>query len=112
MDNTLFFTKNSFTFPHLHRSTDDGVTWLVGIKEPADGSRELAVFPNPADQSVVIGHESLENKNYTLKICDITGMEVFQSSALRLPSSMDVRNFDNGIHFVQLSTKIKQQNKS
>lgn len=77
---------------------------VIGMQE-VFSDNDLAVYPNPADQSVVIVQESLENSE--LKIFDVMGKEIYQSIVIGHQSLIDVSKFENGIYFVQVSSANK-----
>jgi hypothetical protein len=73
------------------------------INNESSTKLDFNFLPNPADLSVVISHGLLVK--CSLRILDVAGREVFQSSAISLPSSVDVSNFENGIYFVQVTSE-------
>jgi Secretion system C-terminal sorting domain/Beta-propeller repeat len=84
----------------------------VGIAENLS-ENDISLYPNPANQSLVISHPSL-NENCEIRIFDVMGREVFnstlQNSKFIIHDStfqMNVSNFEKGIYFVQLSYYVR-----
>ncbi|HKR06809.1 MAG TPA: T9SS type A sorting domain-containing protein, partial [Bacteroidia bacterium] len=65
-------------------------------------SGQLKVFPNPAGEELIVKSDLLTGKNTEVKIYDLFGREVFQSSIFNLQSSIkiNVSGFSQGIYLV------------
>ena len=66
-----------------------------------DDESELKLYPNPANQSLVISHKSLVN---TIDVMDVFGKIVFNQSIKNStiqPIIIDVSNFSPQIYFVR-----------
>lgn len=74
----------------------------VGVKD-LENENGFAVYPNPANQSLAISHQSLTG-NGELKIFDVMGKEVYRLLVNGQQSIIDVSKFENGIYFIQVST--------
>jgi hypothetical protein len=79
------------------------VNWndtLNGFEDVTENKEQLVVYPNPAEQSIVIRHQSLVN---TIVVTDVFGRVVFQqinkSSTLQL--QVDISTLSNGIYFIR-----------
>ncbi len=76
----------------------------VGITE-GTYENSFLVYPNPANQSLVISHPSLK-ENTELKIFDVMGKEILKTKITGNQAEIDVSKFTNGIYFVQLASPI------
>jgi hypothetical protein len=77
----------------------------VGIRELANESLQVLVYPNPASNTITI---SLSNesgiRNYALRIIDILGRDVYKST-LNGDNSIDVSNLSDGIYYWEVVSK-------
>ena len=74
---------------------------VSGINSLVDDESELKLYPNPANQSLVISHKSLVN---TIDVMDVFGKIVFNQSIKNStiqPIIIDVSNFSPQIYFVR-----------
>jgi large repetitive protein len=80
----------------------------ITIDEPA------TVFPNPATDHATVQFSSNANEEYTLRLLDITGREIYsvRHEAVDGTNSenLDLANFPKGIYMVELITNGKQEN--
>lgn len=82
---------------------DDGVCNPIGINNLL-GYIPLSIYPNPATENIIIQFNNPENKQYELKITDVTGKTII-STSLRggtTKQSVDVLNYDSGMYFVEI----------
>ncbi len=93
--------------------TNTAVTEIVqftGLGELAggSGSGQLAIYPNPAKETVTIETSRLENGLNSLKLFDLFGREVYEkilvSGSKTQEIKLNVSNFSEGVYIVQLST--------
>lgn len=77
----------------------------VGITE-GTYENSFLVYPNPANQSLVISHPSLK-ENTELKIFDVMGKEILKTKITGNQAEIDVSKFENGIYFIQLSSHLE-----
>jgi len=88
--------------------TNTAVTEIVlptGIGgQMAEGRGQLAVYPNPAYDMLIINSYLLSGKKAEMKIYDLYGREVFQlqTSNLKPETKINVSNFSQGVYFVEL----------
>jgi hypothetical protein len=79
---------------------------VAGINAPEE-SNSFAVYPNPADQSLIISGQTSAGESVTIEIIDITGRVVYsekdQSSGV-LNKQIDISNLANGTYVVKVET--------
>lgn len=71
-------------------------------------SNSLALFPNPAIQSITLMFEG-DLESYS--IIDIYGKTVAKGAAISSGESIDVSSFENGVYFFQFESEGKTQSK-
>ncbi|MFI5217956.1 MAG: T9SS type A sorting domain-containing protein [Bacteroidia bacterium] len=87
-----------------------GCVLNTGISQLTGGSSSWQVYPNPANESLTLALSKGEGpnaaRNSILRIFDLTGREVFQSSIFNFQSSIkiDVSGLQNGVYFIQLNS--------
>lgn len=79
----------------------------VGVEESVENNMQLAVFPNPVSTELIVNCYSLTGKEIQkmeIKIFDIIGTEVLQSSIFNFQSSikLNVKNLSSGLYILQL----------
>jgi hypothetical protein len=80
-----------------------GVT--VAVKKETEDN--IAVYPNPATNSITIkGKYQLTN----IKIFDVTGREVLQTSVISNQATININQLSKGIYFVRIATSIGTSN--
>ncbi|HKR03173.1 MAG TPA: T9SS type A sorting domain-containing protein [Bacteroidia bacterium] len=90
--------------------TDTAVTEIVlptGVSSQGSViSGQLAIFPNPAGEELIVNCYSLVGKKAEVKIYDLFGREVFQSTIYNLQSTIkiNVSRFSQGIYFVRVES--------
>lgn len=67
----------------------------------------FTVFPNPANESLVISHLSV-NENYEIKIMDVMGKQILKVESSAEKTEVNVTNFESGIYFIEI---ISDENK-
>ena len=96
-----------FNYPVL---TDTAVTEIVlptGVSSQwSMVSGQLAVYPNPAGEELIVKSDLLKGKKAELKVYDLYGREVFQlqTANCKLQTQINVSHFSQGIYFVQLQS--------
>ena len=81
----------------------------TSIKESKNEDIKINIFPNPANDKIVIQTEetnSTLNKNsFQLNIADINGKSVYTSNYTNLNNTtIDINNFKSGVYFISIST--------
>ncbi|HKR05104.1 MAG TPA: T9SS type A sorting domain-containing protein, partial [Bacteroidia bacterium] len=89
--------------------TNTVVTEIVlptGISQWSVISGQLAVYPNPAGEELIINSYLLSGKKAEMKIYDLYGREVFQlqTANFQLQTQIDVSRFSQGIYFVEVQS--------
>ena len=83
-------------------SYSDFYAFLQAIKSP----NSISIYPNPAQSQFIINIS--DSKYETLKITDINGLELYNSSILGL-ESITIKNnnveLDNGVYFLHFSSR-------
>jgi phosphatidylserine/phosphatidylglycerophosphate/cardiolipin synthase-like enzyme len=64
---------NQYFQEFVKRFNDQGNPLGVQILQPGFNNNHLLIYPNPANESLVMEHWSLSESNYSLKIIDVTG---------------------------------------
>jgi Secretion system C-terminal sorting domain len=67
-------------------------------------SEETIIYPNPADELLVISHQLLGKEKSELKLFDVLGKEVFHSVINNKQSLINVSSLKNGIYFLHFSS--------
>lgn len=62
----------------------------------------VALFPNPANESIVISSDILENKKYEITITDVMGKTCFRTSNSQLPAKINISLLESGIYFISI----------
>ena len=77
----------------------------VGIKEVNSHFSNLHVYPNPANNSIVV-ESKVHNSKSTVKIYNVVGQEVIQSSSNPYwdnhRSTIDISSLSAGVYFIRL----------
>lgn len=81
-------------------------TPLVGIGEKTN-SPEFTISPNPAQGMVKIGFSSAGNR--VIRILNVTGNTVFQSTSDLANLNIDLANLPSGIYFVQVTDEVSSK---
>ncbi len=77
-------------------------TIIAGIEETGTNIMAACVYPNPANELLVISYQLIGIDLTELKIFDVMGHQVFKSAGSVGENVIDVSRFENGIYFVQL----------
>ncbi|RLD78570.1 MAG: hypothetical protein DRJ10_10120 [Bacteroidetes bacterium] len=115
-DKTIAFELYFDTFFHLlYRSfrfvwENDIVNSLYNETPLNNNNNEITIYPNPVNDFLQIEFNLINNVNSLLKIHDINGNLIYQSSFHKLLSkksrlTVDVRSFVEGIYFIELENK-------
>lgn len=87
----------------------DGVT---GVNEVASVNNDIKVYPNPACSEINVWVNSSIVKNYDVKILDISGKVVLESTSTNEGIVLPIINLTQGNYFINLSNKQNQFNKT
>jgi len=75
----------------------------VGIDQ-VDNSSEPTIYPNPASENLTISFNSITQKEFSLKIYNSSGQEVFSQEIPNATKTLDISEFANGIYFIRAIT--------
>jgi hypothetical protein len=78
------------------------ITGVVGIPEPAADAAFVTVFPNPANDMVNIQVNRQNNDPMTMKMFDVTGRVVFESTTVGVNNFINMEGFEAGMYTVQV----------
>ena len=86
--------------------------FISGIQSSPDYLNDLSVYPNPANQSLVLHLQSVKDENMEMKIFDQAG-RLLKSNSYSVKNgdneySLDVSAFDSGIYLIELSNSNHQ----
>jgi photosystem II stability/assembly factor-like uncharacterized protein len=80
------------------------LTPVTGIHTPSSTKSALSVYPNPCKNNVAISFDGIMDRSIAIKICNVLGEVVYQSSATSyspaFSCNVDVSNFAKGIYVV------------
>ncbi len=111
-------TKNNLTNPTLiHNSasiyfdfnspivTNDAISTysFSGVENYLSVSGKFVLFPNPADQTILISLHSL-SKNSRLVVCDVAGKEICSMAVISSNFKFETLNLQNGIYFITVTS--------
>lgn len=105
----IFLTGNKIL---LAGSTQQYLTWLsrynysgfiAGINE-TDLSIDFSLYPNPANNNVIINYQTIGNKEVHLKIFDLSGNTVLENTISSGPTTyqLGTDNWNTGFYFVEM----------
>lgn len=78
---------------------------FVGVKEIANVSKHLSVFPNPATTTLNINFNATVGAVNTYNVMDITGRVLINGNATSNNFSFDVNTLNAGLYFVNITLK-------
>jgi Secretion system C-terminal sorting domain len=104
--NSLTFgttTLSNPNFPNYHMFLTYSTPILTGLKE-SNGSDNLSVFPNPANNSIQLKGLS-PNEKYTIAIFNMVGQKM-QSHKIStaITTSLDIQALTAGVYFMQIAS--------
>jgi hypothetical protein len=74
---------------------------FTGINQSQSVSNQLSIYPNPSNNGIF--HLTLENGGQSeINIYDFAGKLVLATSSNKPTTQIDLRNFNNGIYFIQV----------
>jgi photosystem II stability/assembly factor-like uncharacterized protein len=77
----------------------------VGIKDDQKVENgELTLFPNPAQETVVIHYPPAGTAKTEFKVFDIMGKEIYSGILTKSEVSLNLSPYPNGIYFIQVAT--------
>lgn len=83
----------------------NGNAALVGEKEVSDNTVNVSIYPNPANNFIIVSTIGIEE--YHLQISDINGKIVVETSTAISHQSIDISNLSKGIYFVKVQSNKK-----
>ena len=80
-------------------------TCITGIKEFPISNFQFPISPNPVNEFIIINYSLLGKAKFKLRITDATGKNVFETqlSINNNQSTIPLKDFSNGIYFVEIS---------
>ncbi len=83
------------------------VSWAhLNVPEIANSEFSVSLFPNPVSDYITIKvSENLKNKNYALRIFDVSGKELYNQICKSDENTISVKGFDKGLYFVEILTE-------
>lgn len=78
------------------------IAGIVSVPEPAQDAAFVTAFPNPANDMVNIQVNRADNSPMTLRMLDVTGRVVFESTNVAINNFINMASFDAGIYTVQV----------
>jgi len=72
----------------------------VSVKEPIDTKSNLLIYPNPTNNLINIRQEKANS--ITIQVLDITGKVLLTKSSINQLTTIDLREFTNGIYLVKV----------
>jgi hypothetical protein len=67
-------------------------------------AEEVRLYPNPANESVVIRAPFETDESYSLRVVDLVGREVIVSESVSLPLQLDICTLQSGTYHVYLTS--------
>lgn len=90
----------------MYQDTLRDSLWQVTVNENADIAPSVAVFPNPAQDIIIVQYENVNSGNLDFTVTDIQGRIVYSDHEKNAGSAgfkqIDVSNFSPGIYFVSV----------
>lgn len=82
---------------------------VAGINTPEENTSGFMVYPNPADQLLIISGQTDAGEAVTIEIIDVTGRAVYsetdQSSGM-LNKQIDISNLANGMYVIKVTANV------
>lgn len=94
-----------FNLPVVTNTTSNTIdsTLTTGNLTPALSEGEgIKLYPNPANDFIVINSVEPENKKYEITISDVMGKQCIQTPITQLSTKINISNFHNGIYFISI----------
>ena len=96
-------TVVNFLSPRIAAQFD--LASFVGVKEVANVSQFLSVYPNPATDVLFINFESNKGQVASYKMMDVTGRTLLNGDADANAFSLNVNSVNPGLYFVHITLK-------
>ncbi len=96
-------TVVNFVTPRIAAQFD--LASFVGVKEVANASQFLSVYPNPATDVLYINFESNRGQVASYKVMDVTGRTVLNGDADANAFTLNVNSVNPGLYFVNITLK-------
>jgi hypothetical protein len=96
-------TVVNFVTPRIAAQFD--LASFVGVKEVANASQFLSVYPNPATDVLYINFESNRGQVASYKVMDVTGRAVLNGDADANAFTLNVNSVNPGLYFVNITLK-------
>lgn len=97
---TGLFTAMNPTFSNYNSN------WPISVNELSTEETDFNIYPNPANQSVTIDFNTIENQ--TLYIYTILGNLVYQTETNQAAFQLNVSDWSKGIYLVKTKNKVKK----
>ena len=97
---TGLFTAMNPTFSNYNSN------WPISVNELSTEETDFNIYPNPANQSVTIDFNTIENQ--TLYIYTILGNLVYQTEINKTAFQLNVSDWSKGIYLVKTKNKVKK----
>lgn len=88
----------TFSFTHSHLFVYNGV---VGIEEQAKDDNLFSVYPNPANDKLIVGTDNIQ-ENASLEIYDLKGQLMQKAIITNDVTELDLTELSNGMYVVKL----------
>jgi hypothetical protein len=75
----------------------------LGVNE-LDKNDGINIYPNPAEDFLVISSESGDKENVEITIRNLQGSICLRTPNSQLPAKIDISQFSNGIYFIEANT--------
>ncbi|MEI7801783.1 MAG: T9SS type A sorting domain-containing protein [Bacteroidota bacterium] len=77
---------------------------VCGSINNLNNESSMEIYPNPADEFLIIKNSFTGNETATVKFFDVAGKEIFSSQLKTSNQKLETRNLENGIYFCQLKS--------
>lgn len=104
---TYTFSVNDYTQYNISAPAGGSLVFFtqtgngVGIKENYLNKINLSVYPNPANEMIIVESEMI-NKKTEIKIVDLLGKTLIYNLSLTTHNLIDVSGLKSGIYFLQV----------
>ncbi|NOT36573.1 MAG: T9SS type A sorting domain-containing protein [Saprospiraceae bacterium] len=99
------FVAGGTDLPTVFNTVDIYACSTLGIDNLSNEKNSFTLYPNPANEKVVISYPLLAGKNTTVTITDITGKLVFKTNPTQTEKiEVNTKHLDPGAYLVQVQT--------
>jgi len=103
---TLINSSTNLSNGDMFIAKIDSTQITVGSKEIIKDENGISIYPNPFTSTTTITF-SEEQKNTSLKITDVIGQTILQSTITNQQYTIDMSSFAKGIYFVSIQDENK-----